>query len=163
MSTSKPVARTPGETFRRRMSEARKLHNLTQRGLVARLHDKGLEINQAAIARIESGERKVSLDEAVAIAAVLDQAPMNLFLATDDRTPVLLAPAFKVDQATARRWAAGGRALDPENFEPYLDMSPADAVVVPEGASEEQRERWGQKWTRRLSSIGHDPESEERN
>ena len=79
MSTSKKkttsASRTPGETFRRRMQEARKLSNLTQRALVARLHEMGLEINQAAIARIESGERKVSLDEAVAIAAALDQAP----------------------------------------------------------------------------------------
>ena len=66
------------QTFSRRLREAREAQGLSQRDLTSRLRAIGLRINQAAIVRIERGERKIPLDEAIAIAAALDVSPLAL-------------------------------------------------------------------------------------
>lgn len=172
-------ARTPGETFRRRMQEARKARGWSQRELATRLktvwgEEKG-QLTQAAVARIEIGERKVSLDEAVAIAAVLDVALTNMFLPIDGLSqvqgdghavlpgsPVRLAPALEIEQRRARAWAQGHLPLRPEDFEVYLEQSPMDAMVSPAELPPERVEELQAKWLRRLRSIGYTQDEEQR-
>lgn len=154
---------TPGDAFRRRLTEARKALGLTQRQLVERLGAAGMPMNQAAVARIESGTRKVSLDEAIAIAAVLDIAPVHMFLpiAGDQRgksgrhgPPVHLAPAMPVDQVKARRWSRGQLPLRPESFWTYLDQSPGDITVSGEELSPEQQAEIREKHLATLRQLG---------
>ena len=87
------------------MQEARKARGISQRALRDRLADAGLDLNQAAIARMERGERKITLDEAVTISAVLDVAPVHLFLPVEGNGPVWLAP----DLVTTRLRPGVGR------------------------------------------------------
>ena len=114
---------TPESVFRRRLKEAREEARMSQRDLVQRLDAIGLSLNQSAIARIERGERHVSLDEAIAIAAVLDAAPIHLFLPIEGES-AHLAPKLKVQIDRARAWARGQRPLDPTNARFYQFQSP---------------------------------------
>ncbi len=112
---------------------------MSQRALVARLAEIGQKMNQAAIARIERGERKISLDEAIAIAAALDVAPVHMFLPIEGDERVSLARALEVDQVKARRWARGNIPLDPANFRSYRDQGAGDTRVSPEELSPEEQ------------------------
>ena len=71
-----------------------------------------------------------------------------------------VAPEWEVSQATAREWTKGLKPLDPASYELYLDQSPLDAMVSPEGLSPEQVERLRAQWLRRLRSIGYVQEEE---
>ena len=105
---------TPEAAFRRRLKEARAARGMTQRDLAERLAAIGQPMTQAAVTRIERGERRVSLDEAIAIAAVLDVAPIHLFLPIEGDS-AQLAPKLKVPIDRARAWARGQHPLDPSN------------------------------------------------
>lgn len=98
---------------------------MSQRRLVARLDQLGHPLNQSAITRIERGTRKVSLDEAIALAAALDIAPVHLFLPISDEGRVSVAPSTEVPSRVARQWALGLRPLDPANTRFYAQQSPA--------------------------------------
>jgi transcriptional regulator with XRE-family HTH domain len=117
-------AATPEAIFSRRLKETRRARGLSQRRLVARLAALGRPLNQAVITRIERGARKVSLDEAIALAAALDVAPVHLFLPIDDSERVSLTPTLEVSAALARQWARGRRPLDPANTRFYAYQSP---------------------------------------
>jgi transcriptional regulator with XRE-family HTH domain len=71
---------TPSAAFGKRLREVRERARpkITQAQLVERLAELGFELNRDAVIQIESGRRRVTLDEALAIAAVLGVAPVNL-------------------------------------------------------------------------------------
>lgn len=108
---------------------------MSQRRLVARLDQLGLPLNQSVITRIERGTRKVSLDEAIALAAALDVAPVHLFLPIGDEGRVSVTPSAEVPARVARQWALGIRALDPVNTRFYGSQSPR----VPDWEEEQVR------------------------
>jgi hypothetical protein len=108
---------------------------MSQRRLVARLDQLGLPLNQSVITRIERGTRKVSLDEAVALAAALDVAPVHLFMPINDEGCVSVTPSIEEPSRVARQWALGIRALDPVNTRFYGSQSPR----VPDWEEEQVR------------------------
>jgi hypothetical protein len=87
------------------------------------------------ITRIERGTRKVSLDEAIALAVALDVAPVHLFLPISDEGRVSVTPSAEVPSRVARQWALGIRALDPVNTRFYGSQSPR----VPDWEAEQVR------------------------
>lgn len=60
------------ERFVARMAQARRKAGISQNALARELSATGLPFHQPTVARIEAGERGVSLNEAAAIAAVLE-------------------------------------------------------------------------------------------
>lgn len=151
----------PSETFRSRMKEARQACKppMSQQALAERLNALGNGLNQPALARIERGDRKVSLDEAIAISAALDVAPVNLFLPiTDDHAEVRLAPSLAVNLRKAQRWARGMLPLRPGNFEVYLSQAPAGHAISREELSPEQYREFREKRLRELAQAGVDIE-----
>lgn len=71
---------TATETFARRLTVERQRAGLSQAALAARITDRiGRSIDPSAVARAEKHERAVRLDEAVAIADVL-QVPLTSLL-----------------------------------------------------------------------------------
>lgn len=63
---------TPGARFARRLREERERVGLSQTGLAEQLSERlGDAIYHSAVARMESGQRSVKIDEAVAVADVL--------------------------------------------------------------------------------------------
>lgn len=72
------------ETFARRLTEERQRAGLSQAALAARITDIiGRSIDPSAVARAEKHERAIRLDEAVAIADVL-QVPLTALLRDRD-------------------------------------------------------------------------------
>ena len=106
---------TPSATFPRRLQEVRGSRGMSQRQLAQRLAAIGHPLQVTGIARIEAGTRKVNIDDLVAIAAVLDVAPVHLIFPIEGDDPVQLAPELEVPIKRARAWATGRRPLDSAN------------------------------------------------
>lgn len=63
---------TPEETFAKRMRQVRERRRWTQTQLADWIRVEGIDLHPTAITRIESGERSVRLNEAVAAASALN-------------------------------------------------------------------------------------------
>ncbi len=74
----------PSEVFALRLRETREARNITQTELARRMSDAGYPMKKKAILEIEKGQRKITLDEALALAWVLPAAPMNLLAPPGD-------------------------------------------------------------------------------
>lgn len=114
-------APTPSDVLRRRMREIRDRRGMSQRDLERELKKLGVPISQSAIALIETGQpsrpgqktpRKVSLDEAVAIAAALDVPLDDIYREPLDRKTYeaveyarVEEPGISPDLAWLRIWA----------------------------------------------------------
>lgn len=85
---------TPGHVFSRRVFEARKRHGWHQKDLAARLVEIGYVdetgrpiISRPTLAKIETNDRAVTIEDLLAIAAALDVAPVHLLVPLEDVEP----------------------------------------------------------------------------
>jgi transcriptional regulator with XRE-family HTH domain len=78
---------TPSEAFGRRLKQVRDRNGVSTASLMRRLNDLGFKMRRAAIYEIEQGKRAVSLDEALALAAAIDVAPLFLMVPFEDDEP----------------------------------------------------------------------------
>ncbi len=97
---------TPGQTFARQVRETRERKPWSQEQLASRLKGLGVDWDRATLARLETGKRKASLDDAMLLAAALGVSPQYLFLPRSSE-PVQLAPNLTVDVRLARDWMRG--------------------------------------------------------
>src|SRR5262245_35062428 len=74
----------PSEVFAYRLKELRAARGLSQTMLALMVTESGTPLNKAALLRIEKGERGLSLDEALAIAAVLETTPAYMLTPPGD-------------------------------------------------------------------------------
>jgi len=122
----------PSEVFRRRLREVRQARNWTQPELAEKLSGQGAGITEFTINRIESGKRGLSLDEAVAIAAVLGPSLLHMIVPLEERGRVHLTPQMPVRLLDARAWLRGQRPLqqaDEQIF--YFQTPPGEADWFP--------------------------------
>lgn len=99
-----PEPKRPSEIFARHLRLTREERRMSQADLAKRIGT-----SKTTVLRTESGQRDVSLDEALALAAVLDLTPMQLL--TDDDVPVAVAPGYVANASEIQRWLAGQRPL----------------------------------------------------
>src|SRR5688500_4231713 len=97
----------PSEIFAARLRETRKARDLTQTELAQLMTDAGLPLSKPALLRIENGERGLSLDEAIALSAVLYAVPAHLLTPPDDGI-VALTDKLGVDGEGLRAWLLHG-------------------------------------------------------
>jgi transcriptional regulator with XRE-family HTH domain len=97
----------PSDVFGTRLREIRRDRDLTQQELAEALEVAGRPMNKAAIVRIERGERGVSLDEALALAYVLNVAPATM-LSPPEGEHVWLTGTFAVEGWELRNWLLFG-------------------------------------------------------
>ncbi len=103
-------AERPGVVFGRRLRETRRARDLSQAQLAALATEAGAQMNKAAIIGVEKGTRRVTLDEAITLAAVLEAAPANLLTGT----PVLaLTNEWEVNGGALREWLLTGGSFSP--------------------------------------------------
>jgi transcriptional regulator with XRE-family HTH domain len=76
--------RRPSEVFAVRLRETRKARNLSQTELARRMTNAGRPMSKEALLRIENGTRGLSLDEAIALIAVLFAVPPHLLTPPGD-------------------------------------------------------------------------------
>ncbi len=99
--------------------------DMSAQQLADRVHELGGRLDRAAISKIESKSRNVSLDEALLLAVALDVAPVHLFLPRDDAAAVALTPAMSaVNTVEAREWLRGHEQLSGLADKPYRTEVP---------------------------------------
>jgi|GraSoiStandDraft_41_1057321.scaffolds.fasta_scaffold1556533_1 transcriptional regulator with XRE-family HTH domain len=126
----------PSEVFRARLREVRRLKGWTQADLASALAAAGMNLGEPAITRMERGTRGLSLDEAVAIAAVLGVSPLHMIVPLDDDS-AQIAPGRTVSTADARAWIRGLTPLiqaDEQLFYALTPASEADWIPLVPGA-----------------------------
>jgi transcriptional regulator with XRE-family HTH domain len=128
---------SPQEIARRRIRELRRRHDWSQQDLADALARLGVPVDRATVARVELGERGLSLDEAFQYAIALDVAPASLFLplGSDD---VQLAGEVTVPAPRARRWLTGQEPLEGQDARYWLHELPEETML----AALESARRW---------------------
>ncbi len=126
---------TPGQAFARQVRESRERKPWSQEQLVDRLREMGVEWDRATLARLEAGRRKVSLDEALLLAAALGVSPQYLVLPRSNE-PVQLAPNLTVEVRLARDWMRGFTPLSDDDERSFFTEVPDDQLAAVGGSWE---------------------------
>jgi len=102
-----------GQHVRANVSRLRKSRGLTTYQLAQRMAEAGRPIPQSGISRIESGTRRVDVDDLTALAGVLGVSPSALLLPLDDSpgSTIEITGAGTVAADVAWDWADGKRPL----------------------------------------------------
>jgi transcriptional regulator with XRE-family HTH domain len=122
----KKTRTTPEFVFGRRVSEARKTALLTQAALAERLKKLGRPISRAKLAKIETGEQTVRLDDVFAIAEALELPPVYLLAPRDDERDIEITATVTITPAEMRAWARGYPRQGHDNLEHLLAQLPRD-------------------------------------
>ena len=101
-------ARTVSEVFAEQLAQTRTSRDWSQEKLAEVLGEMGWPTHQTAIAKMEAGKRRVTIEDALRLAAALDVSPVALFLPRDG-SDVLLSPVLRLPGDLARDWVAGLR------------------------------------------------------
>lgn len=119
-------AQPAGEVFRRRVTAARESAGLSIAELGRRLRDLGFKsFSRQALSDLEAGKRKrVSIDEALAIAWVLGVAPLHLFVPFESPDPAVDEAGEPVDLGDGKPYYAPDKALE---VVPDIVMTPVEA------------------------------------
>lgn len=113
----------PADAFRLQIAQVRAGRGMSQGDLVKRLQELGVEtkkgnpIDRATLARIEAGKRRVTLEEAIQIAAALEVPPLYLIVPRQARSEFSITPTLTVSSETARAWLAGMEPLPGHDWE----------------------------------------------
>lgn len=118
----------PSETFAARLREVRTRKGWTQQQLSERLNDLGRRMDRAALARIETGDRQVSIDELVELSAVLGVTPIHMVIPASGDHLVDIAPELSVSPRQARGWIRGQSPLRPEDAHTYYTEVSVDEI-----------------------------------
>ncbi len=115
-----PTSKTVGQN----LAKLRKRRGFTTRQLSSALAQVARSIPASGITRMELGERHVTADELVALAAVLDVSPNALLLpASASSDAVALTSAVAVPWLDAWRWATGEAPLpDPDRDDSVVEL-----------------------------------------
>ena len=124
----------------------RKARQLNQKELSALLKGVGRPMLPTVVSKIERGERRIDVDDLVALALALNVSPMTLLLPpTAGDEPVKLTDTYEVSARTAWQWAEGQRtAMD---WDPGEGVRLAGPGVDPAIASEayEREQEYGRR------------------
>lgn len=136
MATEKQDPHAPSQVFGRQVKEARRrLGRMTQADLGVRLRELGVSARQEKIARLEAGERRVTLDDALAVAVALGVQPAYLLSGYLTEEPIRLVPVLRepLESREAWEWLRGARALEQlaqTNADDYFAVLPDEERVV---------------------------------
>ncbi|MEU9557352.1 helix-turn-helix domain-containing protein [Streptomyces fumanus] len=98
----------PTEAIARRVSALRQRKGLTRQQLGEALAARGVEWNRFTVSSLENGKRQnVTVVELLALARVLDVAPVHLLVPVEDEHPFLVTPNEPVPAGRARPWVRG--------------------------------------------------------
>ncbi|MEJ8645293.1 helix-turn-helix transcriptional regulator [Streptomyces sp. MS1.HAVA.3] len=133
MAHTEPL--TPTGTVAKRVREVRKRRGLTAEQLALKLREQGIPWDRYTVNKLENGKRQnISLTEWLALAEVLNVAPVHLLTPTDtvEGDQYQVTPERAVPVAHAREWVRGHDYLDgadPRSFH-----------------AETPREEWNRNW-----------------
>jgi len=130
----------PTAVIAAKVLELRKGRGWSADELAVRMTAAGVAWTRLVVTKLEKGYRQsISVEELLALAYVLDVAPVNLLIPWDDDVPCWVAgglPAYPAKQV--RRWARGWPASaglpggDPKRYLANTPPGEDDVVYVPE-------------------------------
>jgi transcriptional regulator with XRE-family HTH domain len=141
MATRKIQRDPTSERVCRNITELRKERKMSLAGLADRLRDVGRPILRSGLHKIENGDRRVDVDDLVAIALALDTSPNRLLLgpvAEDEK--IELARGVPATGRQAWSWARGDKPFPPSD---PMEQVFEDGRVVQVGTPES-----GVRWLR---------------
>ena len=131
------AVRRPSEVFAEQMRIQRSRRGWTQRQLAVRLRNLGLVVHQTKIGKWEAGERRITLDEALAICVALDVSPAHMIAGSYSENGVG-EPRVALSEATApasarelRMWLRGQQPLwgqDEKRY--YTEVAPDEWLAM---------------------------------
>lgn len=116
-------SRRPSDVFVQRLRETRNARALSQAEFAELLKAHGVPLSKTALARIESGDRGLSLDEALAISATLNAVP-GYMLTPNEGEYVRLTDKYAADGSGVREFLQQGF---PWNLDPVPEEAREDA------------------------------------
>lgn len=135
----------PTEAIAARVRKLREQQGMSAQRLGERLQEVGLPWNRSVVANLESGRRpNVSVEEWLALAYVLQVAPLNLLLPIDDEmTPYFCAPTYAVSVHRVREWIRGEAPLEGQDPRIYFSEVPLKEwhVTRPAGSEADDGDR----------------------
>ncbi|MEV3847932.1 helix-turn-helix domain-containing protein [Streptomyces microflavus] len=95
------------------VAKIRKARQLDQKELSARLSDVGRPMLPTVVSKIERKDRRIDVDDLVALALALNVSPTRLLLGSsyDEHEAVLLTERVRATSRTSWRWAEGAEAI----------------------------------------------------
>src|SRR4051794_30544803 len=84
---------------------------MSQQDLADRLNQLGARVDRSVVAKVESGKRAVSLEDAFRFALALDVAPLHLIVPVDSDDPIHLAPDMEASPGEVRAWIRGQQPM----------------------------------------------------
>jgi transcriptional regulator with XRE-family HTH domain len=116
---------SPGRVLSRQLKRLRKdAGGMSQQALADRVQELGGGLERVAIAKIENGQRGVSLDEALVLVAALGLDPNYALLPIDADTRVALGTELAPTTEEVRAWLHGLKPLPGQAEETYYASSP---------------------------------------
>jgi 8-oxo-dGTP pyrophosphatase MutT (NUDIX family)/transcriptional regulator with XRE-family HTH domain len=154
----------PSEVFREQLRTVRRYKGWTQQRLADELDTVGVKLDATAITRLERGTRGVTLDDVIAIAAVLGVSPLHLFVPLGNGDSTLdIAPGLTAGTADVRAWIRGQVPLrDGDDDSLFYTQAPDrdwDVIALAAGSRFKSREdfeatraKWERAMLRRLAA-----------
>lgn len=117
-------AKAPSGVLAAQLPAIRARRQLSAEALAKRVKGLGGGLDRAAISKIETGTRGISLDEALLLAVALDVAPLHLFVPREDAETVALAPSLTASAREVRQWVRGQQPLPGRDDRAYRTEVP---------------------------------------
>lgn len=152
MTPRRKQTRRVSEVIAQRVEQVRKARGLSQRDVAQALGALGISLHQTAIAKIENGERKVTVEEALLLAAVLNVAPANLFLPLADNIDMALG-TMTLSSGEMRQWIRGRAPLPGYDSRPYFTEIPDSEWAAVEDEAR-RRAAVGEAWREMADATG---------
>jgi transcriptional regulator with XRE-family HTH domain len=137
MTLRRQPAKRPSQVFSEQMRIQRGRKGWTQKQLATRLAKLGHFVHQTKIGKWETGDRRITLDEALAISAALDVSPAHMIAGSysdvtfSPATIALSAATPAVSARQMRMWLRGQQALwgqDERRY--YTEVAPDEWVAM---------------------------------
>ena len=118
---------TPTGTIAKRVREVREKRRLTAAQLAERMTKVGIAWDRNTVTKLETGRRaNVSVAELLALAAVLDVAPVWLLVPANDDQPYQATPTQTEPAGVVRNWIRGDRPLPGTDWRLYVAEGPSE-------------------------------------
>jgi transcriptional regulator with XRE-family HTH domain len=119
---------TPTKVVAGRVRELRERRRLTGTKLAEGMTKAGLKWDRATVAKLETGRRQsLTLEEVLALAAVLNVAPVHLLIPVDsDQEPYPVTSATSVPSGVVREWIRGKSPLPGSDRRDYFSEVPEE-------------------------------------
>jgi len=125
---AKPKAQSPTGVRERLGREVRRLRVAkgwtSQARLATEVQNLGVDLDQSAVSRIETGKRATTVEELLALAAALEVSPVSLLFPGPANERAVIAPSVVIPSGEARAWVRGEAALPGYDERFYEEQSP---------------------------------------